>query len=449
MPGAPLTEPISPAVLTLITEAVSGRLAICAGVGLSVGSDLPSGSQLAHRIHDQFEGRVVGYRCPRADDLVAVATAVASLPAGLEALQRSIVDLAPFDGAPPTLGHRLLALLIAEGAVRMLTTNWDDCLERGWTDERILAARDASEAEELLRPHVLKIHGCCTRPATLLVTEDQLRAPPLWTRGFFRAEIERSTMVFVGIGDVAPYVRDPINELADYVDGARIRVVSPGIVERWDASEWRTVLPNLAEERRLAKTADAFADELARGWLGLLLRELDRSTRRERVSACRDAFAAMTAVQALSWLRRAADGWAVGESIVRSAEAPAALKAIAELAIQHAADIGQELLPAIRFKERATVTIGEQLVEVLLSRPNQPTSEVERAARRRAESIASELGVDYVTVLCAASMPEGPRRSTLDAQDVFAGEPAPDDLISGPTQVAVRLLWADRLLEVA
>lgn len=450
MPGARLTQPISAAVLALVIEAADGRLAICAGAGLSTSTGLPTGAELAQMIHHRFEGRVSEYCCQQPDDIVAVATAAATLPGGLEALQRSIVDLAPFDTARPTLGHRLLALLVADGALRLVTTNWDDCIERGWTDERIQAARDASEAEELRAAHVLKIHGCCTRPSTLLVTESQLVDPPLWTKGFFGAYIATSTMVFVGIGDVAPYVRKHVADLATYVDGARVRVVSPGIVERWEASEWRVVLPHLAEERRIARTADEFVDELARGWVGLLLQKLEATNEREWVLFCRAAFEAQTAVEALSWLRRAATGWSTGESVVRSAEAPAALKAIAKLVKRHSGQRGAESLPAVRFEARAAVRIGEERVEVLIARPNRSTSELERAARSRAENVANEFGFDRVTVLCSASMAEGPRRSMLDTNDVLVGQPAPNDLISGPAQVSVELLWTDDLLrEVA
>jgi hypothetical protein len=46
-------------------------------------------------------------------------------------------------------------------------------------------------------------------------------------------------------------------------------------------------------------------------------------------------------------------------------------------------------------------------------------------------------------------MPEGPRSPTLSDDDVFAGEGTPNDLISGPTQIPGRLVWADTLLEAA
>lgn len=448
-----LTQLISPAVYELVAEAKRNRLTMFVGAGLSVGSGLPSGAELARRLHCQFKRRIDGYHCTETENLGAVAMAMASLPDGLKALQLEIVESAPFDSAPPTCGHRLLALLLAEGTIRLLTTNWDDCLERGWQEERrILAARDASEAEELHRAHVLKVHGCCSRPATLLVTEDQLQDPPLWTKSAFSAEIATSTMVFVGVGDVAPYVREPIKELSSFVDGARVRVVTPNIDAGWETSQWKDVLPGLAADRRLAMTADAFADELARGWLSQLVSDLGEPGQPEWVEACHTAFGALTAVEALCWLRRAAMdwrvGWSLGESIVRSAEARAGLKAVAILAKQHAESSG-EGLPSIRFEPQAAVSLHQQRIEVLIGRPNQPTTELERAARERARRAAAVSGVDRISVLCSASMPEGERRSELEFVDVLAGEPDPDDIIAGPSQVQVELLWADELLRVA
>ena len=451
MSSGPLTLSISAPIHSLISNAIRGRLTICVGAGVSIGSGLPSGSKLAQMLHKEFEGHITGYQCAEVEDLTAVAAAMSSLPEGLSTMQVGIVEIAPFTSAPPTLGHKLLALLFVEGAVRILTTNWDDCLERGWTEEeRIQAASDASGAEQLHSPHILKIHGCSTRPPTLLVTEEQLNAPPLWTKSVFRTEIESSTMVFVGIGDVAPYVREPISELAAFVDGARIRVVSPSIVAKWKESEWKRVLPSLAPERRLAMSSDEFADELARGWLQTqLLRHFEGPEESEWVAQCCSAFRQLTSFDALAWLRRAATGWPIGESVVRSSEAVAAVKGISILLRQLAEKRGVGATPAVRFERRAAVSLDDQRVEVLLARPNQPTTTIERLARRRAETVANTEGVDQVTILCAASFAEGKQRSLLEAYDVLAGEQDSDDLISGPAQVPVRLEWADRLLSTA
>jgi hypothetical protein len=99
--------------------------------------------------------------------------------------------------------------------MRLLLTNWDDCVECSWREfEHIQAARNELEAENLRGQFVLKIHGCCTQANTLLITSEQLREAPLWTKTYFYAELARSTMVFVGIGDIADYAQQRITELA-------------------------------------------------------------------------------------------------------------------------------------------------------------------------------------------------------------------------------------------
>ena len=88
------------------------------------------------------------------------------------------------------------------------------------------------------------------------------------------------TIVFVGIGDVVPYVQDPINGLATFVDDSRIRVVSRSILTNWDKSQWKGIFQGLPIEQRLAMSADDFADDLARAWLKThLLRKLDEVDR--------------------------------------------------------------------------------------------------------------------------------------------------------------------------
>jgi NAD-dependent SIR2 family protein deacetylase len=168
--GQRLDATVEAAIVVLTAEARDGRLAICAGAGISIAAGLPSGADLAHRLHERFQ-RVTGYVCANPDDLLVVADAAVDLPDGLAAVQRVAIDVAPFGEARPQLAHRLLALLVAEGTVRLLLTNWDDCVERSWrSSEHIQAARNELEAEQLRGQFILKIHGCCTQVDTLLNT---------------------------------------------------------------------------------------------------------------------------------------------------------------------------------------------------------------------------------------------------------------------------------------
>lgn len=445
--GQPLREPVDAAVLVLASEARDCRLAVCAGAGISLPAGLPSGAELAHRLDERFQ-RVNGYVCADTGDLLTVADAAANLDDGLAAVQRVVLELAPFSTAPPQLAHTLLALLVAENAVRLLLTNWDDCVERSWRRvEYISAARNELEAEYLRGQFVLKIHGCCTQPETLLITSRQLRDAPLWTKIYFQAELAQSTMVFVGIGDVADYARLRITELAQLVEHARVRVVSPGILADWDASAWKTLLPDLPEERRIAKTADAFLDELAREWVMSLVRELRGPAGTEPpqcTAAVVEAFVELTALEALAWLRRAAVGWSVGESVVRAPGTVSALEAVGLLARKEGGT------STIRFLAGSAVAIEEERLEVVICRERLTSSDLETVFSDRAGRVVGRIGPrDDVHMLVAASSVRGPKPRELRGIDVIDPDAAPDELIGGEQQVSIRLTWVDEVLEAA
>jgi hypothetical protein len=445
--GLPIHTPVDAAVALLATEARDKRLAICAGAGLSISAGLPSGAELARRLHERFT-RVVGYHCATPDDLLAVADAAAVLPDGLAVVQRVVLDLAPFSRASPQLAHRLLALLLAEDALRLLLTNWDDCVERGTQEfEYIPSACNAAEAEDLRGQFVLKIHGCCTQASTLLITTEQLEDAPLWTRIHFGVELGRSTMVFVGIGDVADYAQKRITELAELVEHARVRVVAPDIEGGWDGSVWRQLLPDLPEARRIARSANEFLDQLAREWVTGLLAEVRAADPGAKwLEAVTDAFAYFTAVQALVWLRRAAMRWKIGESVVRAPGAVSALEAIA----LSARDPGSMALKAIRFLPASAVLIDEQRVEVLICPERLTPTDIEALASERAQRVVQSLGPrGELNLLLSASSVRGPKPRHLAAIDVVDPDAPVDDLISGPRQVSASLTYVDDVLAAA
>lgn len=446
--GQPLSEPVDASVVVLAAEARDGRLAICAGAGISMPA-LPDGARLARLIHDRFLG-VSGYACSTPDDLLAVADAVAALSGGLEAVQRVVLELAPFSTASPRLGHRLLALLVAENALRLLLTNWDDCVERSWREfEQIEAARNELEAEFLRGQFILKIHGCCTQPSTLLITSEQLREAPLWTKIYFGEALAGSTMVFVGIGDVADYAQTRITELAQLVEHARVRVVSPGILERWSGSAWEGLLPDLPEERRIAKTSDDFLDELAREWVMHLVRSVRTAPTdgpAPWLEAVAAAFIYFTAVEALVWLRQAAFEWRVGESVVTAPAAASALEALGLLA--HRAN-GAALAP-IRFLRSSAALVGDARYDVLLCHERLTPSEIENAVKRRAQRVAQRSGPQMsLRVLVAASSVRGPKPRILPAVDVVDVDAPVDALVGGEHQIPIELTYVDEVLEAA
>lgn len=462
--GKPLDSEVDAAVVSLVDIAVKETLVICAGAGISGGAGLPDGKELARRLHARFSGQVSGYSCDEPESLLTVAEAAATVRGGLEAVQRIVLQVAPFASATPQPAHLMLGLLVAEGTVRLLLTNWDDCVERSWRQrEHLAAARNAAEAEALRGQVILKMHGCCTQVQTILITPSQLESPGLWAQTRFEAELANSTMVFVGVGDIAGYAQKRITQLAELVEHARVRVVSPNIDRSWEDSAWKDVLPDLPTERRLPRTAEEFFDELAREWVMTLVRSVCNEapdTLAPWMNRTRAAFVKFTATEALIWLRNAAAGWDVGESVVHHAAAATALEAIAILASQQAMGsalvttpgdgLAENVGTAIRFVRNPAVLIDDQRVEVLLCKPRLVSSAVEALALERARTVAVRLGPQReVTVLCSAASMRGPARDHLDAADVVDPDAAIDDQIDGARQVAVKLVFADDLLRAA
>lgn len=445
--GSPLSTSVDSAIALLADEARKKGLSICAGAGLSIPAGLPSGAELSRKLHNRFK-RFTGYSCSTPDDLLAVADAAASLPDGLALVQRVVLELAPFSKATPLLAHRLLALLLAEDALRLLLTNWDDCVERSWREhEHIPSVCNAVEAEGLSGQFILKIHGCCTQADTLLITSDQLDAPPLWTKIHFGGELDRSTMIFIGIGDVADYAQRRITELAELVPHARIRVVSPDIASGWENSIWSTLLPELPEARRIQHTANDFLDQLAREWVMTILTTIqDADPTAAWLKALATAFEHFTAVQALTWLRRAAMRWDIGDSVVT---APAAASALEAIALQ-ARDSASGTLKDISFLPASAVLIDGERVEVMICPERLTASDIETLAGQRAQRVTHNIGPEpELEMLLAAGAIRGPKPRHLAGVDVVDPEVPVDDLIGGDRQVSIRLTYADEVLEAA
>ncbi len=445
--GSPLSTPVDSAVVRLAVEARKNSLSICAGAGLSIPAGLPSGAELARKLHERFK-RVTGYSCSTPDDLLAVADAAAALPEGLSVVQQLVLGLAPFATATPLLAHRLLALLLAEDALRLLLTNWDDCVERSWREhEHIPSVCNAVEAESLRGQFILKIHGCCMQADTLLITTDQLDKPPLWTNIHFGRELDGSTMVFIGIGDIAGYAQRRITELAELVPHARVRVVSPGIATGWETSIWSTLLPELPEARRIQQTADDFLDHLAREWVMTLLTNIQEANPSAAwLKALTNAFEHFTAVQALIWLRRAAVRWDIGDSVVT---APAASSALEAIALQ-ARDSGSGVPKDISFLPASAVLIDGKRMEVLICPERLTPSDIETLAGERAQRVVHNLGPEpELEMLLAAGTVRGPKPRDLAGVDVVDPEVPVDDLIGGDRRVSIRLTYADDVLEAA
>jgi hypothetical protein len=377
-------------------------------------------------------------------DLLAVADAAIDAIGGLLPLQYETLGIADFERATPNFGHRALALLLAEGAVSVvLLWNWDTCIERSALEgERVEVARTLDDMQQLQVPSVAKIHGCATRPETLLITSAQLEDPPLWTDETFKAKLRGATAAFVGIGDVADYAKRRITQLTQTLptlDIVDIYVISPDIASEWDQSGWADLLPALDAARRVPKSADELLDELARVWAIDVVETLEQLTASltgssaAGVASIADALRRLCGTDVIAALRVAAFRQRFGDSVLRS---PATQEALVALGV-----MSGEAGAAARFFTDGHCRIADEDHELLITVEAQSSGDVRREAFRRAEQLAARGRVDREASFVVAGVVVG-QLDQPEAPDIAEGEIDADDVFVGPRAVRVNLIAA-------
>lgn len=447
----PVAEPIPATVLALARACETGRVTVCAGAGLSRADDagLPLGAELASMLDTRLTARLSGYVSPSdSDDLIAVADAAIGAAESLKPLQLEVRDLGNFLRTGLNLGHRALALLMAEGAVSgTLLWNWDNCLERAAPEgERLEAAMSAADVADLDIPAVLKVHGCATRVTSLMITSDQLADPAPWVANVFEERLASGVVVFVGIGDVADYARHRLKDLVARLDtGVSVVVVGPSIVSSWSTSQWARVAPTLESiaDARIELDADTFLDSLLRLWAGRLLLALHPlvSGGVEGAPAAAAAVSSATSLGLVSWTRAACASPAVGSATVVDRGTVTAVLALGLLATRDGA-AAMHLMPHARARWGSRVVVTH-VVDGL------PTAPVVRAEIDRRVQRLAEMGVaDKVAEVLVAGQVIGRPDSGYDCPvaDIFDAEPDPDDILRGPLSVNVTVLLAAELV---
>ena len=440
--AGPMGQGQPPYAVTLAGAASNGRLVIYTGAGLSRGdpTDMPVGAEVAQRLYTRLASLLGADRLEGADpsNLTSVADVVSGLDGGLALARRTAVSIADFTTAHPNFGHEVLALLLLEGLVSALTTNWDDCIERAGGAERVLAVISDQDRHEIELQALLKVHGCATRPDTVLLTSHDLANPPAWVRDEVNARLADSHVVFVGIGDVAGYVRSRIAEAAAAVGaGGAIYVVSPNIDSWWDESEWSEMLPDLPADRQLGMTADEFLDALAAGYVRLSLQEIaealaDQPESADVLGRLSEAFDRVSSVWALRWLRACAVPARPGFSVLRQQSFTTALVALGILGAD-----GVDLLPPGR------ALVGGDAYEVLVSVGTVSISKCRREAEARLVRYRSE-GSDPAaapTFLVAGAVGQLPIAGGVE--ESILGDSDPTDVVAGPMTVTPTILRAE------
>lgn len=259
-----LSIPTDTRALSIALHVLNRSLAIVVGAGLSEASPtcLPLAPQLAQTLKSSLQLTALADRVAHAngDDLLDVADKAIVTGADLSIIQRKIIDLFPqLKTAPPNYGHKAIALLMAEG-VLVLSTNWDTCIERaGHTVYvEITACRTHEEFQGTgASVRLPKLHGCAQIDSSLFVSSRQIEQSPWWCGHQIGAALENGFVTFLGIGSLAPYIKNTVLKILTKTNGKSACVVAPTL-----SGDWDEVLPN--DESRCLMAAEQFLDDVLR-----------------------------------------------------------------------------------------------------------------------------------------------------------------------------------------
>lgn len=409
-----------------------------AGISVAKPTSLPTGARLATAIHARLKSAFVSISALDPWDLIGIADTIAAMPGGTEAVRLASADSANFRTAKPGYAHKVLAHLMLEGVIDVLTTNWDDCIERGSGDERLPSVTNAQALKHVTPPWVLKIHGCASEPDSLLITSDHLNDPPTWVKDQTRARLGSAVVVFIGIGDVAGYVKQRIEEaIAEVGSVDDIRVVSPDIQSNWDSSQWKVVAPALAIEHRIPETADLFMEQIASAYITDVLNNHMLGLSSD-LALSSDLDAAITglcksdSLRVLQWIRGVDINPRPGESVLRTPELGKALIALGRLAGSSA-----------RLNHSNIIETNDGPVELLISTQTVPPRALMEAAEIRLQDRLHR-GESRPKFLVAGGM--GPMFRDEKLPNDLVSDTSADDVIGGPLSSVPDVCHADEVL---
>jgi hypothetical protein len=369
----------------------------------------------------------------------------------LEELRDLAAEAFDFRGIAPNFGHEAAALLLREGLVQVISVNWDCGIERAGIQAGVAIQGVANLAESLQLSHDLplyKVHGCATRPPTLAITQGEVDRPQTWAVGRTQAALAGGVVVFVGLGTIGLYVREPLPELVEAwaSQDTTVTVVDPQL-----SNAWREALgEERAEDVYLARTADAFLDELLRAvvrdalnGVELVARDLAEheawaATMVQGLVALRAGFSAATADATLRWWRDGVIETQAGTPFITELAGQKSLMTVGQLA---GVDTGEIQVAGIR--GRQTVSSVQRYFEIVC-RPQEHVERVQEVARHRVERRRAEGVYDTgkpVTVVIADSIGTFPSDTALP--DIAAGPEDGSDIVSGVEAGTIRFVAAE------
>ncbi len=246
------------------------RLVLYLGAGLSVPWPAcgPCGNELADKLRP-IVAELLGVT--EADleepDLESLAARFErEAPGRLGELKDRAAQAWRFKDMEPTYGHQVVALLLREGLVRAVSTNWDCGVENGGVRVEV-PVQGAAREIDVLDPadgtlYLYKLHGCASRPETLVLTRDEVDTPRRWARAKVEDALTDGTVVFVGLGTVGTYVGEPMKELRGLWASktTTVHVVDPNGL----SPDWELALQERKDDAEIRMGADEFLDDLLR-----------------------------------------------------------------------------------------------------------------------------------------------------------------------------------------
>lgn len=266
--------------ITHVAQRVSSKsvvIVVGAGVSIPPPTSLPSGNDIATTLKDKLSrtglAKYVNESTP--DDLLDIVDAVVSPSSdALQVVQKMILESFEFTTAPWNYAHLAITLLMAEGVIQVLSTNWDTCIERAadmsYLD--IVPCRELSELRGAQDSAILiKLHGCAKIENSIVVSTRQFTRSPWWVTSQVSALFARNLVIFVGIGSIPRYVGRTVSLLLDFAKDSRpIIIVAPHIDQEWD-----NLLRDHKEPELVTCSAEEFLDDVLRALITRQLSEVD------------------------------------------------------------------------------------------------------------------------------------------------------------------------------
>lgn len=292
-----------------------------------------------------------------------------------EAEQRGVFDAfqelalagADFCDAPPNFGHRVLAVLLREGASTVFTVNWDRCIEHGAAAVGFhvdVTITEADRARRFASARYHKVHGCASQPASLLISTRQLDEPPDWVRHEIGAALGASTLVFVGLGTVGGYVQRRVAQIIDAIGNA----APIWVADSHPNETWQELLERAGDGHILEIDSNSFFDHFLRAFVREMLAHLVVAAREMDalgwgpplepvVERFEEALQGTGALETVDWLRNGAGGVPVGTPFVHSRECRDGLLALAAI-------VGEAQVRFGRSGEGLVLRVGSAFVEL-------------------------------------------------------------------------------------